>query len=156
MSTNSNTNFPEKKRITNKDVAKFAEVSVATVSYVIIGRTDQRISESTQKSSAGGKLSELRPQYFCRRAACCDTRTNTCRKIAGKCFDHQRNGCHVLFSRFFESLREQRLQFDLFGKKGTGSADYNRMYMYRHVRNGIPRPLRRELYPRHRARQYYR
>ncbi len=49
MNTNSHTNFPEKKKITNKDVAKFAEVSVATVSYVINGRTDQRISESTRK-----------------------------------------------------------------------------------------------------------
>lgn len=49
MSTDNPTNSPERKKITNKDVAKFAGVSVATVSYVMNGRTDQRISESTRK-----------------------------------------------------------------------------------------------------------
>lgn len=37
------------KKITNKDVAEFAGVSVATVSYVVNGRTDKRISEETTK-----------------------------------------------------------------------------------------------------------
>lgn len=37
------------KKITNKDVAELAGVSVATVSYVINGRTDKRISEETAK-----------------------------------------------------------------------------------------------------------
>lgn len=37
------------KKPTNKDVAKLAGVSVATVSYVINGRTDKRISEETRK-----------------------------------------------------------------------------------------------------------
>lgn len=37
------------KNITIKDVAKVAGVSVATVSYVINSRTDQKISEDTRK-----------------------------------------------------------------------------------------------------------
>lgn len=37
------------KKPTNKDVAAFAGVSVATVSYVVNGRTDKRIPEATQK-----------------------------------------------------------------------------------------------------------
>lgn len=37
------------KKATNRDVAEFAGVSVATVSYVINGRTDKHISEATRK-----------------------------------------------------------------------------------------------------------
>lgn len=37
------------KKITNKDVAEFVGVSVATVSYVVNGRTDKRIPEETRK-----------------------------------------------------------------------------------------------------------
>lgn len=37
------------RKPTNKDVARLAGVSVATVSYVINGRTDQKISEDTRK-----------------------------------------------------------------------------------------------------------
>lgn len=37
------------KKPTNKDVAEFAGVSVATVSYVMNGRTDKRIPEETRK-----------------------------------------------------------------------------------------------------------
>lgn len=36
-------------KVTNKDVAALAGVSVATVSYVVNGRTDKRISEETTK-----------------------------------------------------------------------------------------------------------
>lgn len=38
-----------KKRITIKDVAREAGVSVATVSYVMNNRTDIQISEKTRK-----------------------------------------------------------------------------------------------------------
>lgn len=42
--------IPEKgKRPTNRDVAKLAGVSVATVSYVINGKENQKISEQTKK-----------------------------------------------------------------------------------------------------------
>ncbi len=37
------------KKPTNKDVAEFVGVSVATVSYVVNGRTDKRIPEETRK-----------------------------------------------------------------------------------------------------------
>ncbi len=39
----------KKKQATNRDVAKLASVSVATVSYVVNGREDQHISEETKK-----------------------------------------------------------------------------------------------------------
>lgn len=37
------------KKVTIKDVAREAGVSVATVSYVVNGRTDLRISDETRK-----------------------------------------------------------------------------------------------------------
>ena len=40
---------PAPKRATNRDVAKLAGVSVATVSYVVNERADQHISEATKK-----------------------------------------------------------------------------------------------------------
>lgn len=50
MRTKTNDNAqPVKKRATNRDVAKMAGVSVATVSYVVNGREDQHISEATKK-----------------------------------------------------------------------------------------------------------
>ncbi len=47
--TNENASLSANKKATNRDVAKLAGVSVATVSYVINGRTDQHISEATKK-----------------------------------------------------------------------------------------------------------
>lgn len=44
-----NTRQSEKKRATNRDVARLAGVSVATVSYVMNDRKDQHISEATKK-----------------------------------------------------------------------------------------------------------
>ncbi|MDE6398430.1 MAG: LacI family DNA-binding transcriptional regulator, partial [Clostridiales bacterium] len=44
-----NTRQSEKKRATNRDVARLAGVSVATVSYVMNDRKDQHISDATKK-----------------------------------------------------------------------------------------------------------